>query len=842
MSDKQGILYILEQSREYDTALLSTFNFDIGFFERAVLSRLIKNDIRNISVFVDADELTKALENANSSMLGQRYAINPVRMHGAYHPKVILLLGEQKARLIIGSANLKTSGYLINNEVFTCVDYDPFNSELRDVIVAAIDFFLSSYSYTPRLDNNLLEQIKSYPYYRPVTQNRSIVLIENERESVLEQLKRMVPETIREIRIAVPYYDNGLLALQAIKDQFPKARIVVYLQRRTSTFQNTAGLDIVDETIVFEKVKASTNNCHFYHGKVFEFITEEESFILFGSSNCTNSALTKSKTDGGNYECNLLVKGTRAEFDPFFQQFVMIEGADPEGQCMTYESHEDGLFFFKYGELEKELTLHVGYRKTKKSAKFYYHGSELWMTEGEHEILLHMEQEVLSTVFDLRVTYDGGEEKIRCWYNSAPMLSLFRIRSDDKQMLVDSDHFGMGEDYREDYEKLLRAEAMCYPELEEKNRNLALVSASFGYTENVEADDPESDSFIVQVDIGDEDYRTYQRNKILERIRGRIIERYLGHSFYSNAVSVRLSKSGEHQGTEELQKIRPRKATTEEKRFARFVKRRVSGMKDERFLNNVSTEHFEGLMFTVFEILDKYNVIGKVEGMFSNQYVLETRNELIRCLLYMLSDNCDENERLIAKILELIFNNHEIINQIDSSSVRINYEDMNRRLLQTLDSKYHLRSSYGKYLSRLEGEGLSFGNQERFNDEKRYIESLYGYKGILELRAYLKQHYSEDAEVEISETGKVRRAVVRVSVQKPSDHLRPDAAIVRELRKYSAYKEELNYVILLIEGCGVYGFNEILRVEHQINIKTNRRRCVLTRGSGKQEKYESSAF
>ena len=46
MMKKEGILNILEKSVGYETALLTTFNYEIVFFEKAVLSRLIRNDRR----------------------------------------------------------------------------------------------------------------------------------------------------------------------------------------------------------------------------------------------------------------------------------------------------------------------------------------------------------------------------------------------------------------------------------------------------------------------------------------------------------------------------------------------------------------------------------------------------------------------------------------------------------------------------------------------------------------------------------------------------------------------------------------------------------------------------
>ncbi len=44
---------------------------------------------------------------------------------------------------------------------------------------------------------------------------------------------------------------------------------------------------------------------NFYHGKVFRINTENSSYILYGSSNCTLSALAKTYHDGRNIEFNI---------------------------------------------------------------------------------------------------------------------------------------------------------------------------------------------------------------------------------------------------------------------------------------------------------------------------------------------------------------------------------------------------------------------------------------------------------------------------------------------------------------------------------------------------------
>ena len=80
---KINIIDELARCSGYDIAIMTTFNFEIDFFERAVLNRLIAKDIKTISVFVDSDELVKALGKFdfkhNGCHMGRKYMVNPVR-------------------------------------------------------------------------------------------------------------------------------------------------------------------------------------------------------------------------------------------------------------------------------------------------------------------------------------------------------------------------------------------------------------------------------------------------------------------------------------------------------------------------------------------------------------------------------------------------------------------------------------------------------------------------------------------------------------------------------------------------------------------------------------------
>ena len=163
--DRINVLDLLRKSKKYDIALMTTFNFEISFFERNILNKFFDNGIRKVSLFVDNKEYLKALEETELSYIGKRYIVTPVEMNSSFHPKVILLLGKNKARLVVGSWNLTTNGYFINNEVGNCFDYDENHPEYLSMIKDAMNFFLEINKNTDRRDSRLVESIVNYPYY-----------------------------------------------------------------------------------------------------------------------------------------------------------------------------------------------------------------------------------------------------------------------------------------------------------------------------------------------------------------------------------------------------------------------------------------------------------------------------------------------------------------------------------------------------------------------------------------------------------------------------------------------------------------------------------------------------
>lgn len=134
--------------------IASTYTFHAPFFESELLPRFLGlkfdeiEDVRpfvvereqalatsRICVLVDADHL----DPSQSTLRWDQF---PVRVPGgAQHSKVVVLIWENYARLIVSSANLTRSGYRRNREIAGVIDfYDQESSAPRRIILDTIAF------------------------------------------------------------------------------------------------------------------------------------------------------------------------------------------------------------------------------------------------------------------------------------------------------------------------------------------------------------------------------------------------------------------------------------------------------------------------------------------------------------------------------------------------------------------------------------------------------------------------------------------------------------------------------------------------------------------------------
>lgn len=852
-NDTYNLLEILQKSVGYDIALLTTYNFDIRLFEQAVLNGLFTNNVRKVSVYIDAEEFTKSLQSVKACQIGKKYMVNPIRIGSTFHPKVILLLGEKKARLILGSANITTPGYTTNHEVFNFIDYSEKDPKYLDMIVSAIGFFSSIDQNSDQLDRELIKEAKSFSYYHRAKENEESYFLHNLRASILSQARQLITDDVRKVSIAVPYYDGELSAYKEIKSAFPSAAIQLYIQNYKSTFpvEYNHKNKVANHIYPFAGFQQGNDNCknNFYHGKVFLFQSAEKSYVLYGSANCTQAALTRSFDKGGNVECDFFEIGTRDEFDYFFESIQIKKEEKLIGQKPEYAPSVQQAVVFRYGEVKEDIRLYFLLKNKQEIPAVMLGNSKLQTTVKNEEFtaFIPMESAVgLADVFDVKLIFDDREEICRCWTFNREALRKNREKLTDTRTLKDFDINPGSDRFIEDRRRLLEAELMCLPDIVSYKEKKAIFDQLKEEAEADEDDTQSSADFVVDIDIPDEYRAAYRQYQYVERIRG-IFNR---HFFSMNTGCLlpgfkgKTAKSDEGLGDEQMPTCQARMATSEEKSFERFVKRRVKGMLNDQFVEAIGMDHYIALLSVLFEIFYKYNQKEKVKDIFQNEYVAQTRAELMgKALAKDRAKEVKKFDEVSAALLEqcykVIFDNYVYRMEETESDEQYKYDQINKKLLMQMQDAYGIRNVFKEdVIAVVTGNRNKNPRQISVNSIVAYIDKLFGFMGVGQLAGFIGKVYSHP---DISLKG----SVFTISALSPNitSCFKPDIRILQEIKKYSRNAAPIEIVKIIIRPTNAKS-THIDRIEHKISMNRNSWSCsiVYKNGTRKDERAQYISY
>ena len=813
MFDKR-ILDEISNSRGYSIALLTTFNFEISYFERTILSALYDKGIKNIELFVDADELEKAVSESIDNNLNKKYIANPIRINSAFHPKIVLLLGEEKAKLIVASANIKTSGYTLNNEIYNVFEYSKDSQENLNLINDVISFFerLNGMSYYQ--DKRIFNKINDLIYRHRRTDNNDIKLIQNLDLSVIYQLKEIIKEKVVSIDIAVPYYDNELLGYKSLSEAFDCKNINLYLQNGLSTFpvDYNKNNEIVESDNICTYLKLKSNGKkNFYHGKVFRINTEKKAYILYGSSNCTLSALSKTFHNGGNIECNILESGQKDEFDYFFDNFEIESFDELTCNIIEYEPQEKKNYSFKYGIKKDEIKLYLSFKEKKdninvkigeKQVDYCYDNNNLIIT------LVRLISDEINNIFDLKIIDGENQELVRCWYFDIDTVENYR----NAERTTSFDDITVDEDmekYREHMELIVRTLALTKDEYSEQIKLQKMLNKKSDLESQEDLDEDEiDDDFIIDKDIPDE-YIKKNKDFTNAYIKSRLFsDRFFKGLKLKNSNTSNTSNSEVKESTDKDKKKRP--ATPSEKRFERFIKSRVKGILRDEYVELVDYDHYKNSIGVILDVINEYKYKEKVEDIFDDKYVIEISLDMINRLLEKeTSEHIKEDQEttIILSFISII-ENHIINNSEENKDYKV--ELFNKDIIKRLNQLFNIRENYEELLQYAVNNINSNIRKVDYDYYKSYIESLFGYKTNEELLEVIKKYYGLNCNITF-ENSKIIVICNQESVGKHLSIENNDAFIqmLKEIKNYSKNISEISELKAIINISVTKGLTKI---------------------------------
>ena len=783
-------LEAIRASNQYEYALLTSYDFEIGFFESFILNRLLNSGVKKVSVFADGEQLTAALADAKYCFIGKRYAVNPIRIDAAFHPKLFLLLGQNKARLFVSSANLTTSGFCINNEILNEFVYDIDHPENLKIISQAIAFFEKLDEISLGLDRNLFKDIRQLPYYGKSNINHSLFLIDSVNEPILDQIQRLVPAA-EEIDIAVPYYDNALCAIDELISRFPGAIIRVWLQNGKSRFPVWRAKD--SRFIIKQYRNVSVNegkafeNGNFYHGKVFRFKNADRSFVFYGSANCTKSALVLSRKSGGNIECGVLEAGDPDEFDSYFDGFIE-DATELVCEKLNDEAGEYPNIHFLYGTIENtEAKLFFSCSRIPKTLSVCIGDAEIPFSADQGKIVLSAEAELISGLPEVFTVYffsEEGKEEVNCWILYKDYLELFRL-PDEAGGVFSFDINSEGDKYRQDRIALLSALALSVEDL------LKEAEIERHFQKNAAEPDPENNDDDGIIDYTPPSIEVIRQHKIICRIRDiESIFRGRFAAWFTDAFPKAHAKRETGRSSEAVRSVYSN--PDQDLSFIRFVKTQYKKLMIPEYQAKVDPERFYSGILIFFDIFDKLTIFsGKKpeEMLLSPLFAAEAKTQLLLSINKMtVSEN---TAKLLPSLtIRTIVINH-LLNAKDNDSL---IHSANQKLLASIkqDDEYRTQGYIEQVLSATEILEEQLEKQSEVQTEEqsvqvnaiseiKYVDSLFGYKPLSKIKETIQNDYGKNCLISMDNN----RVHVEATAESISSFMTIKEGSLREINNYA---------------------------------------------------------
>jgi len=298
----------------FHSSIVTTFGIDFDAYENIVLPRLRGAGCRNNIIVADQRMLTYALggDSPLPRHAGKLYGVTDAlggRAGGVFHPKVILQLGRKRGRLIVGSANLTSSGLAGNLELVSSIECDAEPSNERRLIAQAFTYLrsvLRSEQNGVAAQLDWLERRTPWLAAEPLTSEPLLLgdgtmaafLGGGEAVGIAARFAGLVGEPVTRLSVISPYWDEELTALGFLAERLSPSELSILID------PENAGLpihhDLLSRCGLFDR--AGFHKGRFIHAKLILAQTKDADHLLFGSANCTFAAMGHAAFGGLNQE------------------------------------------------------------------------------------------------------------------------------------------------------------------------------------------------------------------------------------------------------------------------------------------------------------------------------------------------------------------------------------------------------------------------------------------------------------------------------------------------------------------------------------------------------------
>ena len=298
MPEGLGPLPLLADSWPLRELLILSYNANLGFFERA---GLIKAKPRGARVTLVSDADMVHADHDATRFAGRSYLDARAICHGggAFHPKLVIALGEERAEILVGSGNTSPGGWISNAELWTMVrataDGAPQAVHRVADLLEALPPLVRFTAGVAEVFSDVAEGLRRFS----VTEEGP-ALVSSAWGPIIDQLPKAAK--VSELVLSAPFFDKAALAIERLLGHFDPTRLVVALTE-DANFDGAKLAQLVAKRSGTVSMIADTR---YHHGKLVEWKMARARYALTGSPNISRSALLESMAEGGNCEVGLV--------------------------------------------------------------------------------------------------------------------------------------------------------------------------------------------------------------------------------------------------------------------------------------------------------------------------------------------------------------------------------------------------------------------------------------------------------------------------------------------------------------------------------------------------------
>lgn len=324
MTDRCSLLDVIKQGG-FEASLISTFNCYFPFYENVVLRRLLAGGSRHNVLLMDSGQLVESVKCAPPMEAGRSYSLAPVKVPGAFHPKLILLVGRKKAVMAVGSHNMTLQGFGFNRELTNILQYRPgddVEASLFSSAFAIVDRWLeSNRSNLPAHVESMVQRVRTFADWIPAPGDArpgsTVELIDGAAgtTSIWSRVREAVSWPVESVVVTGAFFDHRLSFLERLVKDLSPQRCVVAVDPKTVALPSLArtfeGVDFVDADR-FGIPKEAEGLGSYLHAKgLYVRGVDGQCVLVTGSANPSHPAWLQD-AEHGNTELVVLRSGADA--------------------------------------------------------------------------------------------------------------------------------------------------------------------------------------------------------------------------------------------------------------------------------------------------------------------------------------------------------------------------------------------------------------------------------------------------------------------------------------------------------------------------------------------------